>query len=111
MAVNIKQLFTEDLQRAMAVKPEQARAIGATFQFNITGNGGGHWLVNASSSGPSVTEGDASADVTITITTDNFQSLYADPNAYSRLLVLGKLKATGDPELLPKLNTLFSLGR
>ena len=41
MAVDIKKLFNQDLPAALAKNTEEAKSIGATYQLNVTGPGGG----------------------------------------------------------------------
>ena len=50
--MDIPKLFETDLANAMAAKPDIAQRIGAKYQFNIAGDDGGEWFVDASSSGP-----------------------------------------------------------
>ena len=47
MAVDIQKLMNQDLPARMAKHPDQAKQIGAKFQINITGEGGGEWYVDA----------------------------------------------------------------
>ncbi len=41
MAVDIQNLFNVELPSQLAKFPDAAKQIGATFQINITGDGGG----------------------------------------------------------------------
>lgn len=110
MAVDIKKLFNEDLPQALARNAEEAKAIGATFQMNITGATGGEWTVNATSSGPSCKPGSAPADCTVTIADEDFQKLVESPQANATALFFsGKLKVTGNPMLAMKLQKLLGL--
>src|SRR3974390_702511 len=68
MAVDIKKLFNQDLPAALAKNSEEAKAIGATYQLNVTGPSGGEWQIDVSATGPSCKPGTGPADCTITIT-------------------------------------------
>jgi hypothetical protein len=79
MAVDVQQLFNVELPAQLAKFPDAAKQIGATFQLNITGEGGGSWFIDVSSTGPSVVAGEKPADCTITLTSEAFGELLANP--------------------------------
>jgi putative sterol carrier protein len=110
MAVDIKKLFNEQLPGAIEKNPDAAKAIGATFQINITGDNGGKWNLNCSDSGPSAKEGEDEADCTIEMAEEDFQKLVENPQANGmQLFFSGKLKVTGNQMLAMKLQKLFEL--
>ncbi len=76
MAVDIQNLFNEELPAALAKNAEGAKQIGAKYQINVTGDGGGEWFIDVSDSGPRTEKGNpGNADCTITLTTEDFQKL------------------------------------
>ncbi len=108
MSVDIKKLFNEQLPAALTKNTEEAKAIGGTFQINVAGEG--EWFINASSTGPSIKNGTDTADVTIDIASEDFQTLVADPaTAGMKLFFAGKLKLQGNQMLAMKLSKLFTL--
>jgi putative sterol carrier protein len=109
---DIHNLFNVELPSQIAKFPDAAKAIGAKFQINITGDGGGEWFIDASDSGPSATPGNpGGSDVSITLTVEDFNKLLENPQANGMALFFaGKLKLTGNIMLAQKLNKLFSLG-
>lgn len=110
MAVDIQKLFNHDLPDKLAKHPDAAKQIGAKFQINITGAGGGSWFVDVSDSGPFSEAGVKPADCAITVSAEDFQMLYENPQANgAQLFFAGKLKADGNPMLAMKLSTLFTL--
>jgi putative sterol carrier protein len=111
MAVDIQQLFNEQLPQQLAAHADTAKQIGSTFQLNVTGEGGGEWYIDVSASGPSVGPGNKPADCTITLTAEDFQKLHENPQANGMALFFaGKLKISGNPMLAQKLGKLFNLG-
>ena len=112
MAVDIQKLFNEELPAALAKNPDQAKQIGAKYQINITGDGGGEWFIDASDSGPKAEKGNpGGADCTITLTTEDFQKLHENPQANGmQLFFAGKLKVAGNQMLAMKLQKLFAMG-
>ena len=112
MAVDIQKLFNEELPAQLAKHGDQAKQIGAKFQINVTGEGGGEWFIDASDSGPKAEKGNpGGADVTISISSEDFQKLYENPQANGmQLFFAGKLKVTGNQMLAMKLQKLFQMG-
>jgi putative sterol carrier protein len=112
MAVDIQKLFNETLPAGLAKAPDAAKEIGAKFQINITGEGGGEWFIDVSASGPSSVAGNpGGADCTITISVEDFQKLQENPQANGmQLFFAGKLKVSGNQMLAMKLQKLFALG-
>jgi putative sterol carrier protein len=113
MAVDIKKLFNEDLPASLTKNAEDAKAIGAKYQMNITGPTGGEWSIDVSSTGPSCKSGSAGTpDCTITISDEDFQKLAENPQANGmQLFFAGKLKVTGNQMLAMKLPKLFSYAK
>lgn len=111
MAVDIQKLFNDDLPSALAKSPDAAKQIGAKYQINITGDGGGSWFIDVSDSGPKCESGDpGGAECTITMTSEDFQKLHENPQANGmQLFFAGKLKVAGNTMLAMKLQQLFKL--
>ena len=111
MAVDIQKLFNEEIPGKLAAHSEAAKQVGATFQINITGEGGGEWYIDVSASGPSIEKGEKPANCKITLTAEDFQKLHENPQANGmQLFFAGKLKVDGDQMLAMKLSKLFSIG-
>ena len=112
MAVDIQKLFNEEIPAQIAKHGDAAKQVGATFQINITGDGGGEWFVNASDSGPGITPGNpGGADCSISLTSEDFQKFHENPQANGmQLFFAGKLKIAGNQMLAMKLSKLFSIG-
>jgi putative sterol carrier protein len=111
MAVDIQKLFNEDLPSAIAKNPEAAKQIGATYQMNITGEGGGEWYIDVSPTGPKAEAANpGTAECTITISVEDFHKLLENPQANGMTLFFaGKLKLAGNTMLAMKLQKLFQL--
>ncbi len=112
MAVDIQNLFNVELPAQLTKHPDAAKGLGATFQINITGDGGGEWFIDATAGGPSSMAGTGEGpDVTITIAVEDFQKLQENPQANGmQLFFAGKLKMTGNQMLAMKLPKLFNRG-
>jgi putative sterol carrier protein len=109
MAVDIQKLFNDELPAALAKHADDAKTVGAKFQLNITGPGGGEWNIDVTSSGPTCKPGSGPADCSMTLSDEDFQKLLENPQANGmQLYFSGKLKMTGNPMLAVKLQKLFS---
>ena len=108
MAVDIRTLFNETLPGALARNAEDARTINAKFQLNITDEG--EWFIDVTETGPSCVPGNpGSADCILTVGSDDFQKLHADPqNQGMSLYFEQKLKVEGNVMLAMKLAKLFA---
>lgn len=111
MAVDIQNLFNTELPAAIAKNEAAAKEIGAKYQLNITGDGGGEWFIDVSASGPKCEPGNpGGADCTITLSSEDFQKLKENPQANGmQLFFAGKLKVAGNQMLAMKLQKLFAL--
>jgi putative sterol carrier protein len=111
MAVDIQKLFNEEIPAKLAQHADTAKQMGAKFQVNVTGEGGGEWFIDASESGPKAEKGNpGGADVTVALSVEDFHKLYENPQANSmQLFFAGKLKITGNQMLAMKLPKLFDL--
>lgn len=111
MAVDIQKLFNDELPAAMEKNPDGAKAIGAKYQINISGDGGGQWYIDCSDSGPACATGNpGTADCTIDVAEEDFQKLVENPQANGMSLFFsGKLKVAGNQMLAMKLQKLFEL--
>jgi putative sterol carrier protein len=107
MTMDIPKLFETDLANALAAKPDVAQRVGVKFQFNVSGEGGGQWFVDASSSGPKVEPGNpGGADCTLSISAQDFEQLWQNPSSGMNLFFSGRLSISGDPMLALKLQDL-----
>jgi len=107
MAIDIAKLFNEQLPAILARNSDEAKAINARYQIQVTG--AGSWHLDLTSAGPSVTSGDKPADCTVTIAADDFQKLQENPATAMQLFFAGKLKISGNQMLGIKLQKVFSL--
>jgi len=110
MAIDIQKLFNEEVPARLAKNPDAAKQIGATYQFVITGEGGGEWFINVKDD-PSCKAGNpGNAECTMTLAAEDFQKLMENPQANGMQLFFGgKLKVAGNNMLAMKLQKLFSL--
>lgn len=111
MAVDLQKLFNEEIPSAMARNPDGARAISATYQINITGDGGGEWFVDASGNGPYCRRDNPGvADLTVTMENVDFQHYHDSPRTNGpQLFFAGRVRASGRQPLFMQMYRLFEL--
>ena len=110
MAVDIQKMFNEQLPAAIAKSPDAAKEIGAKYQINISGEGGGEWFINCADEPGCAAGQPGGEDCTIDIAVDDFQKLVENPQANGmQLFFSGKLKVKGNQMLAMKLQNLFKL--
>lgn len=105
--VDVKKLFDDELPPALERHLDEARAVGATFQLNITG--AGEWHVDLTPKGPFCVRGVRPADCTVTINEEDFREVLRNPKTMTVYFFLrGRLKLDGQRVVATKLYTLFS---
>lgn len=105
-----KTLFDQKLPQAISQSPEKVKPLNAVFQFNLSGDEGGTWTLDAKSDPPTVAAGTTdSADCTIDMAAEDFKSMMQNPQMGMQLFFQGKLKIKGDPMLATKLQNILSL--
>ena len=90
--------------------PEQAGDTNATFQFDLSGEGGGQWQARIADRKLEVQPGTAaSPNVTISMAAPDFlEMVNGEMNAMSAFM-RGKIRVKGDMGLVMKMQKLFNL--
>lgn len=100
-----KSIFEEKLSKSLAAKG--ASDSPAVYQFHITGDDGGDWVVDTGAA--AVSEGKADEPgCTITVSDSDFVGLVKGDIAGPMLFMTGKLKVDGDVGLAMQLGSLLS---
>jgi len=90
-----------------AIDPEKVKGIDATYQWDITGDGGGKWYAVFAESGVEVSEGEAdSSNITITVAADDWMDIVNGKLNGQMAFLTGKLKIQGDMSLAMKLQSI-----
>src|SRR5688572_15234215 len=108
MAVeSVQEIFDNIMPKRLETKPELVQKINSSYKFNVTGDGGGIWVVDLTQPGGKVTQGDGTAKCTITIAAKDFLDVINGKLNPQMAFMSGKLKVAGDMGLALKLGSLL----
>ncbi|HAJ36373.1 MAG TPA: LLM class F420-dependent oxidoreductase [Chloroflexi bacterium] len=96
------------MAKRIAENPDLASKIGASFQFNLTGDQGGDWLVNLKGAADVRSGVLPDADCTIAMSDLDFVALATGKLNPMTAFSTGKLRLQGNPMTAMKLQSLFS---
>jgi putative sterol carrier protein len=104
------EVFEKHIPERLSKKPDISSHIKSSYQFALTGDGGGDWYVDLSKGGtPEVKAGKLDAPgVTITMTAKDFVDLVSGKLNGQMAFMQGKLKIKGDMALALKLQQILS---
>lgn len=89
-------------------KPERAQGVKATIQYEISGEGGGHWYATIADGTCALAEGTAaSPNLTLVMAAQDWLDMTAGKLAAQMAFMSGKLKLKGDMGLAMKLAGMF----
>jgi putative sterol carrier protein len=103
--MNAAEIFAQMPEAFLA---EKAGDLSATYQFNLSGEGGGDWAVTVAGGSCTVVEGQAEKpDVTISMDAADFAKMISGDLQPVVAFMQGKIKLQGDTSLALKLQELF----
>lgn len=101
-----KQVFDQMPGR---LNKDAAKGLNATYQFDLSGDGGGKWAVLISNEQCSIQEGaHPSPNITISMAAKDYLDMVAGKLNGQMAFMTGKLRIQGDMGLALKLQSLFS---
>jgi hypothetical protein len=109
MAVaTVKDVFDHHIPAKFQAKPDVVQKIGAIYQFNISGPGGGSWSVDCTQPGGRIAPGTSGgAKCTVAATDADFLAIVNGKLNPQMAFMSGKLKVQGDMGLAMKLQQLL----
>ncbi len=108
MPLEAKDLF-EGMPQAFL--PEKAGNVKALFQFSLTGEGGGQWVLEVADGRCQVREETADKpDVTLTMAASDFVALYQNQLNPVQAFMGGRIKVSGNVGLVMQLLNWFQRG-
>ena len=90
---------------------DKAGGMDATFQFELTGEGGGTWVAKIADGQCNITEGGIDKpSATISMEATDYVAIAQGKLDMARAFMGGKIKVKGDMGLVMKLPDLFKMG-
>jgi len=110
--------MTEEMNAKMLVEAmpsafmsEKAEGVNAVVQYELTGEGGGEWVITIADGACQVDEGRTETPtLTLTIDAGDYVDLIGGTLNATAAFMSGKLKIAGDIGLATKLISFFSIG-
>jgi putative sterol carrier protein len=100
--VNAREFF-----EGLETRVDQSKTAGMNNSYVFDIDGVGKWKVDVHDGSVKVTEGEDSADVTITTSEDTFEKIVRGEQNATSAYMTGKLKVKGDMGAAMKLQKLF----
>jgi putative sterol carrier protein len=89
------------------IPQDKIKDLNATYQWDLTGDGGGKWFAKFSGGEVEIGEGEAeSSDITITVSAQDWMDIATGKLNGQMAFLQGKLKVKGDMTLAMKLQSL-----
>jgi hypothetical protein len=105
---SVKEVFEQHMPAKFQARPDVVGKIGAVYQFNISGAGGGSWTVDCTQPGGKIAEGTAdAAGCTVVATEADFLAIVNGKLNPQMAFMSGKLKIAGDMGLAMKLQQIL----
>lgn len=110
MADSVREIFEELLPKGIAANKEDAKDIDAIYQFDISGEDGGTWVIDLTKDEDWISEGASDdAQCTIGVSAEDWLGIMnGDINAMQAFM-MGKLTVSGDMSLAMKLQEVFQM--
>ena len=88
---------------------DSAKGLTATYQFDLSGDGGGNWIINIKDEQCEVKEGKApSPNITLSMAAKDYLDMINGKLNGQMAFMTGKLRIAGDMGLALRLQSLFS---
>ena len=101
--------FFNEKAKQIAEKPEALAGINATYQFNLSGDDGGSWVIALTDDNKSVTTGeDENAQCIISMSSADFMGMIGGSLNPQMAFMTGKLRVKGDMALALKLQAILA---
>ena len=108
MSLTPKEIFEEKIISHLKENPDLCKDMQATYQFDISGDQGGHWHITLNGAENHVKEGSAQdPSCIIAISDKDFVSLVEGTLKPQFAFMTGKLKVRGDLSLALKLGSIL----
>lgn len=106
--ITCAEIFEKHIPERLSSKPEVAEQINNSYQFDLTGDSGGKWVVDLTKKADQVSAGEIeNPGVVVTMTASDFVDLVNGKLNGQMAFMQGKLKIKGDMSLALKLQQIL----
>ena len=106
--ITVQDVFEKHIPERLSSKPEVAEQINSSYQFDLTGENGGKYVVDLSTKSDWVQKGEIEdPGVTIIMSASDFVDLVSGKLNGQMAFMQGKLKIKGDMSLALKLQQIL----
>lgn len=104
----VQEIFDQQLPTKLRTQQDICAAVNAVIVFDLSGDGGGQWVVDCTKAGGAVMAGSVdNPKVTVLMTADDFVTMMAGKLDPQQAFLTGKLKVKGDMGTALKLGKLL----
>src|SRR5687767_6128778 len=104
-----KEMFEVHIPQLLKTKPELAKDLNSSFQFNLGGENGGSWYIDLTQASYEVVAGQLKEPrVTVTMSANDFVALSFGELNPQLAFMTGRLKVRGDLSLALKLQLIIA---
>jgi putative sterol carrier protein len=105
----VQDILTHKIPQKLEANPDLASSINASYVFDLTGDEGGQWTLDLTSSPGTVKEGAIEdPNLTVTMKAEDFVKLVEGSLNPQMAFMSGKLKIKGDMPLALKLQQILA---
>ena len=106
--MSAKELITAKVGKWIQENPGKAKEINATVVVELTGDGGGRWLLDTTAEPASLTESaDAQAETTISTGADTMEKILTGELGAQAAFLTGQVQVDGNLGIAIKLGEIF----
>ncbi len=108
MALTPEIIFEQKIPERLKTRADKIGNLQAIYQFDLTGDGGGTWVLDLTQPGGKISKGASeSAKCTVTVKASDFSDIVEGKLNPQMAFMTGKLKVKGDMGLALKLGTIL----
>ncbi len=108
MALTAQEIFETKIPERLQKNAAKIGSVNAIYQFDITGDGGGTWVLDLTQPGGKISQGPSdAAKCVVTMEAAKFSDLIEGKLNPQMAFITGKLKVKGDMGLALKLGSIL----
>lgn len=108
MALTPDEIFGQKIPERLKTRADKVAGINSIYQFDLTGEGGGSWVLDLTQPGGKISKGNSeAAKCIVTVASSDFSDIIEGKLNPQMAFMTGKLKVKGDMGLALKLGNIL----